>query len=305
MPNIVAKLLVLLLLSMHIAGVQAQNLEPRRWTLLPVNKNFIGVGTGNSRGDILLDSALQIEDGTMDSYFLSTAYIRSFGLFGNMARIEVTLPYALGRWEGMRAEMPVSTRRHGFGDPGLRFSYNFMGSPALQGKEFAAYRAANPVRTLMGVGVDVTLPLGEYYQERLINLGNNRYVVRPQFGILHQRHQWEFEITTSVFLFGENKDFINDTKREQDPLWFAQAHVNYSFTPGIWAGLGAGYGYGGSNTIAGDDKNDDGRVSFWALSFGMPLSMRQSVKLTYAISQTNTRTGSDLDSIIGSWNMMF
>ena len=295
----------MLLATLYASTALAQSLEPRRWTHLPVDANFIGVAAGYSRGDILFDPALQIEDAGVDLNFSGISYIRSHAFFGRTARIEVTLPYAIGHWEGLLNQQPASVRRHGFPDPSVRWSINLLGSPALKGREFAAYRAANPVRTVLGVAVDVTLPLGEYRADRLINLGGNRYVLRPQIGILHSRHQWEFEATGSVFLFGDNDEFFSGTVRQQDPLWFVQGHVIYSFRPGVWAGLSSGYGYGGDNTISGVDKDDDGRVSFWAASFGLPLGPRQNIKFSYARSQTNTRVGSDLDTLLAAWSMAF
>ncbi|HET6563812.1 MAG TPA: transporter, partial [Xanthomonadales bacterium] len=260
MLKLSSRILLLLLLSLHVAGAWAQSLEPRRWTHLPIDTNFVGLGSGYSRGDILFDPALQIEDASMNLYFMGLTYIRSFGLLGKTARIEATLPYAMGKWEGLLRGDYASVRRHGFSDPSVRFSVNLLGSPALKGKEFAAYRAANPVRTLVGVAVDITAPWGEYRFDRLINLGGNRYIVRPQVGVLHQHNKWEFEATASVFFFGDNDEFFTGVEREQEPLWFIQGHAIYSFRPGVWAGFSSGYGYGGDNTIAGINKQDDGRV---------------------------------------------
>jgi len=292
-------------LLLLVSDAWSQSLEPRRWTHLPINHHFIGVVSGFTTGDISFDPTLQIEDATMDLYTLGAGYIYSFNLLGKTARIEANLPYAYGYWEGTLAGQAASTRRHGFADPSLRFSVNLLGSPALDGKEFANFRAAHPVRTLFGVALDLTLPLGEYYVDRLINLGGNRYVLRPQIGVLHQRPKWEFEATVSAFLFGENDEFFRGSDREQDPLWFAQGHVIHNFQRGRWVGLSGGYGYGGENTIDGVDKDDAGRASFWAASFGMPLSMSQSVKFTFASSYTNTRTGTDLGNFIAAWSMMF
>ena len=55
----------LLAIILWLAGLQpvlAQDLEPRRWALLPTGFNFIGGGVGYGRGDILFDPVLQIED---------------------------------------------------------------------------------------------------------------------------------------------------------------------------------------------------------------------------------------------------
>jgi hypothetical protein len=304
MTSALARVGLALLLLMITSQAWSQNLEPRRWAHLPINANFIGLGATNSSGEIFLDPVLHIEDGEMELYALAAGYIHSFNLLGKTARMEVNVPYANGRWEGLLRGEPASTRRSGFADPSVRFAVNLLGSPALQGKEFAAYRAANPIKTIVGLGLDLTLPLGNYNSNRLIDLGNNRYVMRPQLGVLHQRNKWEFETTASVFLYGRNDEFFQGSVLEQDPLWFVQGHVSYTFKPGLWADLGAGYGFGGESTISGDKKDDAGRVSFWAASFGWPINAKQGLKLTYAFSQTNTRRGSDLDTIIFSWNMM-
>jgi hypothetical protein len=37
----------------------------------------------------------------------------------------------------------------------------------------------------------------------------------------------------------------------------------------------------------------------------MPLGPTQSVKFSYAISQTNTNVGTNLDTILAAWSMMF
>jgi hypothetical protein len=36
----------------------------------------------------------------------------------------------------------------------------------------------------------VQLPTGEYFDDRLINLGTNRFMFRPQIGVQHQRRNW-------------------------------------------------------------------------------------------------------------------
>ena len=73
----------------------------------------------------------------------------------------------------------------------------------------------------------MNVPLGQYNSDWLINLGSNRYVIRPQLGVLHQRRSWQFEVTGSLFLFQDNDEFWLGTRLEQDPLWFVQGHVIY------------------------------------------------------------------------------
>ncbi len=39
----------------------------------------------------------------------------------------------------------------------------------------------------------VQLPTGEYMDDKLINLGTNQYVVRPDVGLVHDRGRWSIE----------------------------------------------------------------------------------------------------------------
>jgi hypothetical protein len=281
----------------------AQDLEPRRWSHLPNGLNVIGVGTGRTEGDIFFDPVLRIKDGTFELYGLGASYVRTFEWFGKSSRVDVTVPYANGRWEGMLDGEYASRRRDGFGDPHLRISMNLYGAPALSGREFAQYRKDNPVNTTVGAALAVTLPLGEYNRDWLINLGANRYVLRPQIGVLHQRREWQFELTGSVFLFQDNDEFWQGTTLEQDPLWFVQGHVIYGFKPGWWVGLSGGYAYGGEAYVSGLAKDNDARSAYWAVSLGLPISARQSLKFAYVTSDTHVRAGVNKDVLVAAWSI--
>lgn len=284
-------------------NAMAQDLEPRRWTHLPVGMSVLGVGTGWTSGDILFDPVLLIEDATFDLYLGAVGYSHAFDLLGKTARLDATLPYAAGRWEGFVDGEYTVVRRRGFADPTLRFSVNLYGAPALKGDAYLAYRRANPVNTTVGAAVAVIMPFGQYYSDRLINLGSNRWIVRPQIGVLHQRRQWQFELTGSVFLFQTNHDFWQGWVREQDPLWFAQAHAIRSFKPGWWASFSGGFALGGQSTVDGLLKADNGRSRYFALSLGMPLAKNQSLKVTFLTSDTNITVGSNTNALLVGWSI--
>jgi len=281
----------------------AQDLEPRRWSHLPSGLNVIGVGASGMDGDIFLDPVLRAEDVTFELYGVGATYVRTFEWFGKSSRIDVLVPYANGRWEGLLDGEYKVRRVHGLSDPRIRISMNLYGAPPLSGKEFAQYRRNNPVNTTVGAALAVTLPLGQYNSDYLINLGRNRYVIRPQLGILHQRYKWQFEVTGSVFLFEDNDEFWRGTRLEQDPLWFIQGHVIYSFKPRWWASASGGYAYGGENSVNDVPKNDDARSSYWALSVGLPLTARQALKFSYLKIDTHVLTGFSADSLMAAWSI--
>lgn len=295
--------LLLLLLALGCGELLAQDLEPRRWSHLPSGLNVVGLAAATTDGEILFDPVLNIEDADFDMTLGAFGYVRTFALWGKSARVDVNVPYAKGRWEGLRNGLPVATGRQGFMDPRVRFSINLYGAPPMSGKEYIQYRRANPVTTTVGAALAVKFPLGDYNNTKLINLGGNRFVVRPQFGVLHQRYKWQFEVTGSVFLHQTNDEFWEGNKLEQEPLWFAQGHVIYSFKPGLWASLSLGFGYGGRSEINDVPKEDYKRTRYMALSFGVPINRHQGLKFVYFTSDTNVDLGSNFDSFIASWSI--
>ncbi len=117
--------------------------------------NAILVGTGYLYGNVLLDPAVPIEDGTADLWTVGAGYVRSVGIFGMGGKISVLVPFATGTWDGrISAAATPAPREPGFGDPVLKLSVNFLGSPALPLSEFRNYRH----RTVAGVSFAVVGP---------------------------------------------------------------------------------------------------------------------------------------------------
>jgi len=229
-------LAVLILWSIS-TDLLAQDTEPRRWAQMPTGLNFIGVGTSYSQGDIFLDPVILAEDVTFEIAGTGLAYIRSFGMFGKSARVDLSVPYASGRWEGFVDGVFTSTRRRGFMDPRIRLSVLLYGGPAQSPAEYAKSEKSN---TVVGAAVAIKIPWGHYLDDRLINLGQNRWMIRPQLGVTHTRGKWTYELTGSAFIFGDNNEFWGGNKLKSDPLYALQGHLIYTFRPGLWASLSSG-----------------------------------------------------------------
>ncbi|WP_265593885.1 transporter [Haloferula sp. BvORR071] len=165
----------------------AQDIEPRRWSHLPIGANFVGAAYAYSSGDISLNPVLRIEDGKFDLRTAGIQYIRSFELLGKSARFDLTQAYQSGTWSGLLNGVPTSVDREGFADTVLRFAVNLHGAPPLAGKEFEAYDAAKECENIVGLGLLVRLPTGEYLEDKLINLGSNRCTFTPQLGWVHNQ----------------------------------------------------------------------------------------------------------------------
>jgi hypothetical protein len=283
----------------------AQDIEPRRWSHLPIGANFGGLGYGFSTGDITFNPVLRIEDGQFDLHTAAIQYIHSFELFGKSARFDLAQAYQTGTWEGRLNGAPASVDREGWADSTLRFAVNLVGAPPLSGKEFAAYNAATTCENIVGLGLLVRLPTGEYFDDKLINLGSNRYTFTPQFGWVHNEGKWSTELSGSVNFTTDNDEFFNGKSLEEDPYFVGQAHVSYTFRPGLWLTASTGYGLGGESSINSVPADDPKGNFGWGLSLGIPINRAMGFKLSYIGTRTQEDTGADTDTFSLGFSMMW
>lgn len=294
------------LLGLLLAGpCLGQELEPRRWGHLPTGTDYLGIGYVYTEGEIAFDPVLRLEQGEIEMSTLAAKYIHSFEMGGRSARFDLVQAYQDGRWNGLLDGSPASVDRSGWGDTAIRFAVNLFGAPPLKGKEFAAYRAATDCETIIGAGLVATLPTGEYFDDKLINLGENRFSFRPQLGIVHTRGHWTGEFTGSVWLYTDNQDFWNGHQLDQDPLASMQGHLIYTIRPGLWLGTSLGYDYGGRSSIDGIQKDDLKSVVSWGLTCGVSVSRSMGFKFGYIGSRTQRDVGADLNHLVAAFSVMW
>jgi hypothetical protein len=279
-------------------GSSAQDLEPRRWSHLPVGAQFVGAAYSYTHAQITFDPVLDVEDVTLDLHTAAIRYTYSFELLARQARVEALVPYQDAQWEGLLQGEPATRQHTGYADPMARFAVNLVGSPPLKGREFAEYQKTHPVQTIVGAGVSVQAPLGQYYEDKLLNLGDNRYAVRSELGAVHTHGKWSEEITGSVWFFTDNDEFFNDTTREQEPLYVAQAHLVYTFRPGLWLSAGVASGIGGESFIDDAAKGDEKENVLMGVSGSYPINRNAGVKVGYVKGETHTSTGADSDTVM-------
>ena len=193
--------------------------------------------------------------------------------------------------------------RTGFLDPRIRLSVNLLGPPALNLKELQQYFQEHPVNTTFGVSLAVTLPLGEYFEDKLINLGQNRFIFRPQLGLVHNWKRWSYELTGSLYLFTNNNNFFNGDSRKQDPIFTLQTHLIKRFPSRFWGSISLALGHGGESIVNQIPKNDTRNDFMGALSVGFPIMKFQNVKLLYLRTESLADFGADTNSIILGWSM--
>ncbi len=294
--------LTVLLLLVWFGPLVAQDLEPRRWTAVPAGVNVVGAGYVGLQGDVLFDPVLKVEDAEVSGHVVAVSYVRSFAIGSKLARFDAVVPWQNMRWSGLLDGEPATAERVGLADPVLRISVLLAGAPAA-GSTSDENKKSN---TIFGVAVAVSVPLGEFESDTLLNLGQNRYFVRPQLGVLHTRGKWSYELTGSTFIYSVNDDFFGDSKLEQDPLYALQGHVVRVFDkPGYWVALSTGYGWKGDTVVDGTRSDNSQKRWLSSLAFGIPLGKKQGIKFAYLRDRTKTSQGANIDSLAIGWSMIF
>lgn len=289
--------IVIVVSFVSVFSVDSQELEARRWAHLPTGMEFAGLAYAYTEGDIQFDPVLRLADVDVELHSSIFKYVAAFELFEKSVRFDFLQAYQQGRWEGTLDGLPASTSRTGWSDSVIRFSMNLLGGPPLKGEEYVNYRkSVAGGETIVGAGLAIHLPTGHYLEDKLLNLGTNRFTFRPQLGIVHNRGPWSFETTGNVWLFTENDEFFGGNVLEQSPLYTIQGHVVYTFRPGLWLAAGAGYGTGAQSTLNGVEKNDRKGNLGWGVTLGIPVTKRVGLKLGYVGLRTREAVGADLDT---------
>jgi hypothetical protein len=274
----------------------AQELEPRLLTNVPVGMNFALFGYSYARGNILLDPAVPVEDLDSKLHMLVGGYVRSIDIAGMAGKVDVVVPFAFGDWQGKLAGQDTARSVDGFGDPRLRMSLTFVGTPALQARDFATYQQG----TIAGASVQVMVPVGQYDSNKLLNLGSNRWVVRSLLGLSQAAGPWFIELYGGVWLFTDNNDFFGGSTLEQDPLWTAKTHLIRTLPKGRWLALDLGYGLGGRTTVDGEQLETRISTFRFGVTLAMPLAPTHTLRLT-AATATRIERGPDYDAVAASY----
>ncbi len=278
------------------AGAGAQELEPRAYAPAPVGLNFVLFAGSRSTGEILPDPSVPIDDieATIDAGV--AGYGRTFALFGQSASFGLAVPYVWGDVSGNVGEERQRVTREGLGDIRLRLATNLIGGPALSAREFAQ----RTPKTTLGASLVVIAPTGEYFPDKLINLGTNRWAFKPELGLSVPHNRWMFDAYAGVWLFTDNDDFYGGVRRSQDPITTIQGHVSYTVRPRLWIAIDSTYYFGGQSTVGGVLKADRKENSRLGVTMSVPMGASQSLKFSWS-EGASTRTGNDFSTFGVAW----
>lgn len=280
-------------------GVRAQELEPRAYSPSPVGTNFVAVVASGTTGSILFDPTVPVTDVNADLGIVTLGYGRTFALGGHQGLVALAVPYAWGHVSGLVGEEARRVWRSGFADLRVKASLNLLGPKAMGVEEF---RTA-PRRTILGVSLTVQAPTGQFDETKLINLGTDRFAVKPEVGVSVPVGRWYLDAYAGAWFFETNDRFYpGDATRRQDPLWVVQAHASCTLPSRTWFALDATWYGGGASTIDANPPSSRQSNSRLGGTVSLPLKEGQSLKIAVSTGAT-ARTGTDFDTLNVGWQI--
>ena len=294
MPGEQMLCLAMLLCVLVWSRADAQELTPRAYWPVPNGTNVFVLSYQRSSGDIVTDPSLPLTgvDSTID--FLQVSYQRTLSLFGRSANLQFNLPYSDGHTEGFVGGEFRTRDTLGVADARVRMSINLKGAPSL---DTAAFRElTQQPRTIIGASLLIQAPTGEYEPDKLINIGTNRWSVKPAIGAIWPlKPSWLLEGEIGVWIFGDNDEFLGQV-REQDPIASAEIHLIKRINSEFWVSLDANYYTGGRTVVDGVGQSDLQRNSRVGATIFVPVKGRHGIRGSYSTGIV-TESGGDFEIV--------
>ena len=196
--------------------------------------------------------------------------IHNFGIAGRFAQImanavpgNVTGSFLI---PDSNTQIPtsVSINSGGFADGFIGFKLGLINQPALNVKEYAAYK--HKIFSMTSY-TRIWYP-GSYDKNEELNLGSNRWTFElglPMNIYLSKktpkRATW-LEVYPAIHLYTANTNptaITRADKTEQLPLFTLENHLSHNFTDKLWASLDLRYQYGGE--LKADGVKQDNQIN--------------------------------------------
>ena len=263
-----------------------QDLAPRAYLITPIHSNAVTLTYSFFDGNLLFEGTVPITGATARTHVAILNYSRSLNFFRRTANFTASLPYGVGNFQGTVVGSETLAYRSGLLPATFRFSVNLMGGRAMGVGEFRKWQQ----KTILGVSCRLVPQTGQYDPTKLINLGTNRWALKPELGFSGRWGHWILDAYGGVWFYTTNPEFFSHNQfssgtntQTQSPVGSFEGHLGYEFKPRFWASLDGNYWFGGTTSINGVQNSStlqrNSRVGGTA---SIPLNRRQSIKFSYS-----------------------
>ncbi len=284
------------LMAASVDTARPQEIEPRAYAATPLGVLFSGVSLGYTTGGIAFDATSPLSDVRATVYTTAIGVGGTFALAGRTANVSVGVPYAWAKITGNVQEVAARVDRSGLADARLRFAVGLLGGRAMSLGEFVRHKPS----TYVGTSVTIAMPTGQYFSDKLVNVGTNRWAFKPEVGFSRPVGPWTLELFGGAWFFTPNSSFLGDRKKTQHPLLSLQSHVGYLFGPRLWVSADATFYSGGRSAVddvPAPERQENTRVG---LTTSLPVTRSNALRLAWSRGAI-TRAGSNFTTWTVGW----
>jgi hypothetical protein len=290
LPRLPAVLFLLLtFMLVPIDALLASGDGPRVHKAAPVDVNVLQYHLMSLQdANRSFDPSLITPLAKFDTSIVTLQYLRTVEVKGRFVALMGMLRG--GQTRSRELESGYSASSSGLADPFIGVSINLAGLQPMSVDEFRQFTPGTVVNFLIGA----TLPLGQYDDENVINLGSNRWtfrlgvpVTRSYFADSGKRTT--LELIPNLYFFTDN----HARNLKQETLFTIEAHVTHDLGARSWGGVGLLYTRGGATTINGIEQNGMQESLSLSASLGWDFSPRWAVHLRYGDTIDQNENGLD------------
>ena len=258
-----------------------QDLEPRAYVRIPVDANILLTGFNHSHGEVLTDPSVPLKDFKANVEVFTLGYAHTFRLFGRTAQAFAMLPFCFAHANALVFGQFKAVDRTGAADIRARLSVLLLGGPALSLAEFAKKKKTG---TILGTSLTIQPPTGQYFPDKLVNLGTGRWAFKPEIALSQPlSKRWVLDIYTAAWMFTDNHSYFpSNALRSQHVIGTLQSHLSYNISPFAWAALNATYYVGGNSSVNGVPANDQLSNFRLGATLVLPTGKRSGLKIAFS-----------------------
>jgi len=183
----------------------------------------------------------------------------------------------------------------GYADPSVQLDVNLFGTPPINA--IFDYLNYEPTWTLDAAFM-LGVPLGQYDNDKVVNLGLNRFYGRLafpfkyHFRVFTAGYMSTVELVPSVWIFAENDDFMGQSL-QNDPMLQLEAHWTHDFTRHFYGSIDLLYRNGFQSEINDVKLGSDLKIGNLGFTLNFQVTDNVTVRTSFS---SNVFGDSDIDT---------
>jgi hypothetical protein len=273
--------LVIFAMAAFSTGASAQ-VPPRFYWKDLVGVNAVPVIFMDMSGNVnpLDPSHTVIPEASFDAQVAIGGYAHTFSAFGRSALAAALLPMGRVDASGSLLGRTFNESANGYGDPTLEFAINVVGpDPVMNIPDSLRYEPGFSLDLL----VDFIVPIGEYDSSQIVNLGQNRWMVKVGTPIVWQIGDWvpgrrtTLDLLPALWFFEDNDDF-GGQNLSTDSKFQLDGHLTRDFHENFWGSFDFTIVKGAEATIGQGQKGEE--IDMTGLGFTLGYNINENIQLT-------------------------